>query len=84
MHTYSLSLSPLSNSTTASLVDHEDDWDGDDEPATALDSFQTHGCSSFDSPPRNYLMEKAEDFLLADDPAQFSDEFSDPDDWDVS
>lgn len=50
----------------------------------ALGSSQTHGCSSFDSPPQNYLMEKAEDFLIADDPAQFSDEFSDPDEWDVS
>ena len=26
---------------------------------------------------------KAEDFLLADDPALFSDEFSDPEDWGV-
>ena len=30
------------------------------------------------------IMEKAEDFLLVDDPTQFSDEFSDPDEWDVS
>ena len=29
----------------------------------------------------SYYAEKAEDFLLADDPALFSDEFSDPEDW---
>lgn len=84
MHILPVSLSSLKLHHTASLVDHEEDWDDDDEPAMALDSSRTHGCSSFNSPPQNYLMEKAEDFLLADDPAQFSDEFSDPDEWDVS
>ena len=32
----------------------------------------------------SHYAQKAEDFLLADDPALFSDEFSDPDDWGVS
>lgn len=31
----------------------------------------------------SHYAQKAEDFLLADDPALFSDEFSDPEDWGV-
>lgn len=30
---------------------------------------------------RDFLLEQAEDFLIADDPAMFSDEFSDPEEW---
>ena len=29
----------------------------------------------------DYLLERAEDFLVADDPALFSDEFSEPEEW---
>lgn len=28
-----------------------------------------------------YLLERAEDYLVADDPALFSDEFSEPEEW---
>ncbi len=31
--------------------------------------------------PSGYLAERAEDWLIADDPALFSDEFSDPEEW---
>ena len=68
----------------------EECWDDDDEPAcfSAAEKLEPklgfmereaelmvgdHGSS--------YYCEKAEDFLLADDPALFSDEFSDPEDW---
>ena len=30
---------------------------------------------------RDYLLERAEDFLVADDPAMYSDEFSEPEEW---
>lgn len=71
----------------------EECWDNDDEPAflatEQLDERSEfmekeaslelmvgyHGSSHYGG--------KAEDFLLADDPALFSDEFSDPEDWGV-
>ena len=37
--------------------------------------------SSCDYEPGNYLMDKAYDWLEADDPALFSDEFSEPEEW---
>ena len=52
VHLHTLCLSPLSNTSTASLVDHEEDWDGEDELATACDSSQTCGCFSLNSPPQ--------------------------------
>ena len=72
----------------------EECWDDDDEPAcfTTVEKLDKrlefkereadlelmvgdHGSSHYGG--------KAEDFLLADDPALFSDEFSDPEDWGV-
>jgi len=32
----------------------------------------------------DFLLDKAENFLIADDPALFSDEFSDPEEWGLS
>ena len=48
--------------------------------STSQLDYSTH----YDSTVKDYLKERAEDFLLADDPAQFSDTFSDPEDWDIS
>lgn len=31
----------------------------------------------------DYLLERAEDYLTADDPALFSDEFSEPEEWGI-
>ena len=62
----------------------EESWDDDDEafmvlPSSQLD-YSTHGHQT----ASDHRMERAEDFLLADDPAQFSDTFSDPEEWDLT
>ena len=68
-------------SLLASLAD-EEDWENDDEPPLVLHCSEQ---SSFDPPQINSrLVERADDFLLADDPALFSDDFSDPEEWDMS
>ena len=77
-------LSPSSshNSSLLASLGDEEDWEDDDEPPMELHSSEQY---SFDPPEINSrLMERADDFLLADDPALFSDEFSDPDEWDMS
>ena len=70
----------------------EECWDDDDEAAYLATAEQLEQKSEFKEKEAelmvgdhgsSYLAEKAEDFLLADDPALFSDEFSDPEDWGV-
>lgn len=59
-------------------------WESDDEPSN-VQSDCLLGADMFGGfsakPERSYMMEKAEDFLLADDPAIFSDEFSGGEEW---
>ena len=62
----------------------EECWeDDDDEPHTevipgSLLEAETGYSGRLGS---DFLMDKAEDFLIADDPALYSDEFSDPEEW---
>ena len=57
-------------------------WDSDNEPPREIPLLTSEPYERFSSrPERDYLMDKAEDFLLADDPAIFSDEFSGGEDW---
>ena len=70
----------------------EECWEEDDEPNTVTSAQQVESRLEFmereaelmggDHGSSHYA-EKAEDFFLADDPALFSDEFSDPEDWGV-
>ncbi len=60
----------------------DEPWDSDNEPPKELLQLNSDPYEGFSSrPDRDYLMEKAEDFLLADDPALFSDEFSGGEEW---
>ena len=57
-------------------------WDSDNELPREIPLLTSEPYEGFSSrPERDYLMDKAEDFLLADDPAIFSDEFSGGEDW---
>lgn len=61
-------------------------WDDDNEPATEIHPgglLEAEVALGFAS-GRDFLRERAEDFLVADDPALYSDEFSDPEDWGLS
>ena len=70
----------------------EECWEDDDEPHTFTSAEQVDSRLEFmereaelmvgDHGSSHYA-QKAEDFLLADDPALFSDEFSDPEDWGI-
>ena len=63
----------------------EECWDDDDEqtmmvlPGSLLDGDPCHPAGGSD-----FLLDKAENFLIADDPALFSDEFSDREEWGLS
>ena len=66
----------------------EEDWEEDDEPSSSIaaGSYLDAEASLGDAGggkrlETNFSVERAEDFLIADDPAMFSDEFSDPEDW---
>ena len=60
----------------------DEPWDSDNEAPRELLQLTSDPYEGFSSrPDRDYLMEKAEDFLLADDPALFSDEFSGGEEW---
>ena len=72
----------------------EECWDDDNEPPCFTTAEQLDKRSEFKERETDvelmvgdhgssYYAGKAEDFLLADDPALFSDEFSDPEDWGV-
>lgn len=59
-----------------------DSWDSDNESPRDILPLTSDLHEGFSSrPERDYLMDKAEDFLLADDPAIFSDEFSGGEEW---
>ena len=63
----------------------EECWDDDEEPPSSiLPGSILEGDPSRDYHPSTtsrFLLDRAEDFLTADDPAMFSDEFSDPEEW---
>lgn len=63
----------------------EECWDDDEEPPSSiLPGSKLEGGPSLDYQPSatsSFLLDRAEDFLTADDPAMFSDEFSDPEEW---
>jgi hypothetical protein len=72
--------------------DEEEDWEGAPLP-TDSDTLPTEQPEPYlfvedstsphmdDHDRRDYLLERAEDFLVADDPAMYSDEFSGPEEW---
>ena len=63
----------------------EECWDDDEEPSSSiLPGSKLEGGPLLDYQPSatsSFLLDRAEDFLTADDPAMFSDEFSDPEEW---
>ncbi len=65
----------------------DEGWEDDDQssviPGSFLDAEASlgHVGKGAGPPGVNFLLDQAEDFLIADDPAMFSDDFSDPDDW---
>lgn len=68
----------------------EEYWEDDDEPAhfstteqldSRLEFMEREAELMVGDHGSSYYGGKAEDFLLADDPALFSDDFSDPEDW---
>ena len=66
-----------------------DDWESDHEPCIVLPGLahEAHqGAIDIVEEEhfvKDFLLERAEDWLIGEDPAMFSDEFSDPEEWGI-
>ena len=78
MHSHALTCTHM-HSHAAPL--NEECWEDDHQPPTIVNPTSFLESEPMVGQLSSYYMEKAEDFLIADDPALYSDEFSDSEDW---